>query len=157
LKEEIRIKQQEILQKQYRRLKSRAGFTLIEVIAVTAMLGVLAAMLMPSISGANDRTKNAKMMNDLATLDQAIQVYRLDKGTPPNELKDLVDEYVARNDGFKDATGTEFKYTVTETTKYKLNGKNTKGDIVKSYGSADYEAKASGTTPDPKPDQTPGV
>jgi hypothetical protein len=38
LKEEIRIKQQEILQKQYRRLKSRAGFTLIEVVVLTEVL-----------------------------------------------------------------------------------------------------------------------
>ena len=149
MKEEITIKQQEILKTQCRRLKSRAGFTLIEVVAVTAMLGVLAAMLMPSISGANDRTKNAKMSNDLATLDQAIQVYRLDKGKPPEDLEHLVDEYIARNDGFKDATGTKFYYTVTETTKYKLNGKNTKGDTVKSYGSADYEPPASETKTNP--------
>lgn len=145
MKEEITIKQQEILKTQCRRLKSRAGFTLIEVVAVTAMLGVLAAMLMPSISGANDRTKNAKMMNDLATLDQAIQVYRLDNGKPPEDLDSLVDQYIAHNAGMTDTTNKNFVYEHTDTT-YNLTGINTKEETVYSYGSKDYKAPAKKTT-----------
>ena len=41
-------------------MKSRqAGFTLIEVVAVAALLGVLVTMIMPSFDGANTKVKNA--------------------------------------------------------------------------------------------------
>ena len=49
-----------------------AGFSLIEVIAVTIIIGVMATMLMPAIDGAGSKARNAKLKNDLATLDQAI-------------------------------------------------------------------------------------
>ena len=61
-------------------MRSQRGFTLIEVVAAAALIGILATMLMPSLSGANDRVKNAKLSNDLAAIDQAIQVYRMDMG-----------------------------------------------------------------------------
>lgn len=49
----------------YKNLCGRKGFTLIELVAVTAMLGVLAGMLLPSIDSANKKAKNAKLKNDL--------------------------------------------------------------------------------------------
>ena len=51
----------------YRKMCDRKGFTLIELVAVTAMLGILAGMLLPSIDSANKRAKNAKLHNDLLT------------------------------------------------------------------------------------------
>ena len=79
------------------------------------------------------------MMNDLATLDQAIQVYRLDNGEAPGELGILVTrDYVARNAGFTDAKGKPFDYKPSGTT-YNLTGTNTKEEKVFSYGSVNYE------------------
>ena len=66
-------------------MRSQRGFTLIEVVAAAALIGILATMLMPSLSGANDRVKNAKLSNDLAAIDQAIQVYRMDTGKVPGK------------------------------------------------------------------------
>ena len=65
------------------KIRSQRGFTLIEVVAAAALIGILATMLMPSLSGANDRVKNAKLSNDLAAIDQAIQLYRMDTGKVP--------------------------------------------------------------------------
>ena len=59
--------------------KCNAGFSLIEVIAVTIIIGVMATMLMPAIDGAGSKARNAKLKNDLATLDQAIATYKLDR------------------------------------------------------------------------------
>ena len=56
----------------------QAGFTLIEVVAVAALLGVLVTMIMPSLDGANTKVKNAKLRNDLAAVDQAIQLYKME-------------------------------------------------------------------------------
>ena len=68
------------------KIRSQRGFTLIEVVAAAALIGILATMLMPSLSGANDRVKNAKLSNDLAAIDQAIQLYRMDTGKVPANL-----------------------------------------------------------------------
>ena len=71
------------------KIRSQRGFTLIEVVAAAALIGILATMLMPSLSGANDRVKNAKLSNDLAAIDQAIQLYRMDTGKVPANLEAL--------------------------------------------------------------------
>lgn len=54
-------------------MRKQGGFTLIEVVAAAALIGIMATMLLPSLSGANDRVKNARLQNDLVTIDQAIQ------------------------------------------------------------------------------------
>lgn len=80
------------------------------------------------------------MMNDLATLDQAIQVYRLDNGKVPTTLKELVDnDYVAKNAGFTDASGNGFVYKPGDTTGYDLSGVDTKSKQKYSYGSTTYK------------------
>ena len=55
-------------------MRKQGGFTLIEVVAAAALIGIMATMLLPSLSGANDRVKNARLQNDLVTIDQAIQL-----------------------------------------------------------------------------------
>lgn len=119
--------------------KDNKGFTLIEVIAVTIILGVMATMLLPSIDGAGAKARNAKLKNDLATLDQAIASYKLEQGSVPESLDKLVPEYIAKNKGFKDAKNEDLAYTANDPT-YTLSGTDTEGNTVTSDGSA-----ASGT------------
>lgn len=115
-------------------LRGQRGFSLIEVVAAAAIIGIMATMLLPSLSGANDKVKNAKLNNDLATIDQAIQLYRLDAGKVPDKLTDLDKEYLSGKLEFKDAKGDELTYSVT-TDNYTLSGKDTKGATVTSPGS----------------------
>lgn len=42
-------------------MRKQGGFTLIEVVAAAALIGIMATMLLPSLSGANDRVKNARL------------------------------------------------------------------------------------------------
>lgn len=114
--------------------KNQGGFSLIEVIAVTVIIGVMATMLLPSIDGAGAKARNAKLKNDLATLDQAIATYKLEKGSLPASLDDLVPDYVARNKGFKDAKENEFTYSASGSS-YALSGADTEGNTVSSNGS----------------------
>lgn len=117
-------------------LRGQKGFTLIEVVAAAALIGIMATMLMPSLSGANDKVKNAKLSNDLTAVDQAIQMYRLDTGKVPTALTELDSNYLGGKLEFKDATGEEMTYNpdVAGAT-YKLSGKNAKGMEVTSPGS----------------------
>ena len=118
------------------RMRSQRGFTLIEVVAAAALIGILATMLMPSLSGANDRVKNAKLSNDLAAIDQAIQVYRMDTGKVPGKLADLDSSYLGGKLEFKDATGDGLTYTPdVNGADYSLTGKNASGTAVSSPAS----------------------
>ena len=118
------------------RMRSQRGFTLIEVVAAAALIGILATMLMPSLSGANDRVKNAKLSNDLAAIDQAIQVYRMDTGKVPSELADLDSSYLGGKLEFKDAGGDALTYTAEANgADYSLTGKNASGATISSPAS----------------------
>lgn len=120
-----------------KKLQGNAGFTLLEVLAVVALLGVLGAMLLPSLDGAANRAKNARLESDLATVDNAILLYKMDNGTCPATLEELVDEYIAKGKEFKDASGTELVYTPAgDKLSYTLQGKNAAGELITSDGSS---------------------
>ena len=120
-------------------LRGQGGFTLIEVVAAAALIGIMATMLLPSLTGANDRVKNARLQNDLATVDQAIALYRMDKGTVPSSLTALDSDYLSgKLADTKDAKGAALSYTAdADGSKYTLSGTNSKGDVVKSPGSSE--------------------
>ena len=123
-----------------RKAGRNAGFSLIEVIAVTIIIGVMATMLMPAIDGAGSKARNAKLKNDLATLDQAIATYKLEQGSVPASLDKLVPDYIAKNSGFKDAKNEEFQYSVTGSN-YTLTGSDAEGNTVTSNGSVAAETQ----------------
>jgi len=114
-------------------LKQRQGFTLIEIVAVLAILGMMAIMLMPSIDIASNRAKDTKMVSDLVTLDSAVKVYRMENEKYPKGLADLQNGYVA-NKVYNDAAGENIVYTPGDNT-YTLTGIKTNGDEVMADGS----------------------
>ncbi len=120
--------------------KCNAGFSLIEVIAVTIIIGVMATMLMPAIDGAGSKARNVKLKNDLATLDQAIATYKLEQGSVPASLDNLVLGYIAKNKGFKDAKNEDFQYSVSGNN-YSLTGSDAEGNTVTSNGSVAAETQ----------------
>ena len=121
-----------------KKLRGQRGFTLIEVVAAAALIGIMATMLLPSLTGANDRVKNARLQNDLATVDQAIALYRMDEGKVPSSLDALNSDYLSgKLADTKDAKGEALSYRAdTAGANYTLSGKNSKGEVVKSPGSS---------------------
>lgn len=76
-----------------RNLRSR-GFTLIEMIVVISLILVLLSIALPMYNQSILRAKEARLHQDLATLNKAIQEYSLDKKKAPQALDDLVPGYV---------------------------------------------------------------
>lgn len=113
----------------------KEGFTLIEIVAVLAIIGFLAAGLVPSIEMAMDRSKNTKMITDLATVDSAIKLYDLENGALPETLESLRPDYLSASKTYKDAKNNAFTYTKTDSGSYTLTGVNTKGKEVLPDGS----------------------
>ena len=65
------------------------GFTLIEIMVVITILGVLAALIVPRVVGRTDDAKIAAAKQDIASIMQALKLYRLDNGRYPTTEQGL--------------------------------------------------------------------
>jgi general secretion pathway protein G len=65
------------------------GFTLIEIMVVITILGVLAALIVPRVVGRTDDARVAAAKQDIASLMQALKLYRLDNGRYPTTEQGL--------------------------------------------------------------------
>jgi len=72
--------------------KHDAGFTLIELMIVMAIIGVLATLAIPSFVGALKHAREAVLREDLHVMRAAIDSYTMDKQKAPQTLDDLVQE-----------------------------------------------------------------
>jgi general secretion pathway protein G len=75
--------------KQSRNRKKFAGFTLIEMIIVIAIISILAAIAGANYQHSVWRAREAVLRNDLFTLRSSIDQYTLDKQKAPQALEDL--------------------------------------------------------------------
>jgi len=65
------------------------GFTLIEIMIVIVILGILAWQIAPRIMGKPEEAKRLKAQMDIATLETALTMYRLDNGVHPTTEQGL--------------------------------------------------------------------
>lgn len=74
----------------HRRIAPQGGFTLIEVMIVVVIIGVLAAVLVPRIMGRPDEARQVAAKQDIATISQALKLYRLDNQRYPTTEQGLM-------------------------------------------------------------------
>ncbi|MGN6781172.1 MAG: type II secretion system protein [Marmoricola sp.] len=71
------------------RRSGQAGFTLIELLIVIVILGVLAGIVVFSVSGITDRGTKAACQADVSTVTTAVEAYYAQNGSYPKADGDL--------------------------------------------------------------------
>ncbi len=64
--------------------KREAGFTLVELMVVIVIIGLLATVVVVNVMPSQDKAMSTKASADIATLEQAMEMYRLDNLTYPS-------------------------------------------------------------------------
>ena len=103
---------------------NQRGFATLEVILMVIVIGILASIAVPRFTSVTTAANTAKIQSDLSTIDTAISIYYMEKGTYPTELNQL-SEYLRDIDNVKPPTGNAYingeskpisdgaKYTIT--------------------------------------------
>ena len=70
--------------KKYKTAKKLKGFTLIELLVVIAIIGILASVVIVSLSSARKKGRDAQRIRDIQEIHKAIELYISDNGYPPD-------------------------------------------------------------------------
>jgi len=86
------------------RMRRARGFTLIEIMVVVVIMGVLAALVVPKLLSRTGESKVAAAKVDIATIVQALKLYKLDNTRYPTTEQGL-QALLTRPTGGPAATG----------------------------------------------------
>jgi general secretion pathway protein G len=68
---------------------TQRGFTLIEIMVVVVIMGILAALIVPKLMGRADDARITAARQDIASMMQALKLYRLDNQRYPTTEQGL--------------------------------------------------------------------
>ena len=100
-----------------RRAREQAGFTLLELLIVVAIIGLLVAIAIPALQYALDKSKQRVTLSDMRMIANAVMTYDLDNSFFPNSsldaagLMNVLQPYAGRALPDTDRWGNEFGYT----------------------------------------------
>jgi len=121
--------------------RGQRGFTLIEMVVVISMILILLSIALPMYNRAILQAREAKLHQNLATLNKVIQEYSLDKKKAPQALDDLVqagylkfipEDITGRSDSWK--TDTEDPQNAYDPNEPGITGVHSGSDETASDG-----------------------
>ena len=102
--------------------KDVRGFTLIELLVVLVILGLLAAIVVPTFTGKTEKARIQSTKTQIQMLGTALDLYNADVGSYPNSLEELISSSAQNWDGPylkkskipKDPWGNDYSYDVVD-------------------------------------------
>lgn len=125
-----------MIKKFRKKLQEQKGFTLIELLAVIVILGVLAAIAIPSITTIINNSKEDAIRADAKLILNAAKLYVTENGLPVDGSGNVIaitkshlePDYIDNVSSFNDAAATAYTITQDSTTKeLEISGKGVNG------------------------------
>jgi prepilin-type N-terminal cleavage/methylation domain-containing protein len=121
-----------------RKLQTRnAGFTLVEIMIVVAIIALLAAIAVPGFLRARKRSQASRILNDLRMIDGAVDQYAIETGRTTGATVNTADwtQYVKKNallyNTGQDLLGDDYgMQTVDSVPQVPQNALNTLSDVA---------------------------
>lgn len=79
----------DIMHKELKKRKKRNGFTLVELMVVIVIIGLLATIVALNVIPSGDTARVQKAKADIATIEQALEMYRLQQNSYPTTAQGL--------------------------------------------------------------------
>ena len=79
-------------------MKTKSGFTLVEILIVVVILGILAAIVIPQFTEASTEARESSLMSDLQTLRSQIELYKVQHNDEPPALATFEEQMTETSD-----------------------------------------------------------
>ncbi|MCM3758102.1 type II secretion system GspH family protein [Sporosarcina aquimarina] len=123
-----------------KKLKNEKGLTLVELLAVIVILGIIAAIAVPSIGNIIENSRQKAILADASNAMEAANLYFVEN--PEKSTVDLAE----LKKGFLDSAGSLLTVTVTQSTETTSNGTTTKTPMKIVFTAKTGKTTASVTT-----------
>jgi general secretion pathway protein G len=90
--------------------RRRRGFSLIEIIVALVILTIMATVVSMASVKHIQRAHKQKSIYQISAIADQVKIYRINEKQYPQELTDLVPEYVEKADGLRDGWDNELRY-----------------------------------------------
>jgi len=99
--------------------RAKAGFTLVELLLVVAILGVLATVAITMLTGESKKASINATRASIAAIETAAKIFEIRNGKFPDSIDQMIKEGLLDNKAINDQFGTPFAYK-----KITLNGRD---------------------------------
>lgn len=123
--------------------KDQHGFTLVELLVVVAIVGILAAFLVPRLLGYTNQARVSRAQGDLASMRSIVEAYAANEGQGYYPVADNAQDngiakalqskgikWTGGTDGIKDPWGTAYQYATAPD----ANNVSNQHYLIQSYG-----------------------
>ncbi len=109
-------------------MRSRSGFTLVEILIVVIILGILAAIVIPQFTNASTEARESSLRSDLQTMRSQIELYKVQHSDQlPGAGTSTFEQAMTGKTNIDGAVGTDFGPYLQQLPTNSFNNKKTVG------------------------------